>query len=719
MSVNLEVKGILARILATENLIVEYKKVETASFNVKTRVLTLPILKNATDDIYDLMAIHEAAHGLWTPSDMSWNKERKIPHSYMNIIEDVRIEKLMKKRYPGTPKTFYRGYKELHDRDFFSIGEKRISDFGFPDRINLYFKVGSFISVDFTEKEQELVDKIAKVETFDDVLDAAELLYKHCKEEKKEQQELTSIRSMSFEVSESNFDDMEDSEDSDEESNDMDYSDDSDEESDDSSDIKESNASGESNASTDYEDSDDSDEESDDSDDMEEPEVKTMDSLNDAFKSLVDTSGRDSVYIELPELNLSDVIVPNDEIHSLCDSHWSDDLEFLKGVDKEFNEFKRSAQREVNYLVKEFECHKAADSYSRAKTSRTGDLDCNKLHSYKFSEDIFRKTTILSKGKNHGLVFVLDWSGSMDNVMKDTVKQLFNLIWFCKKVSIPFEVYAFTSNYRFNDYEKYSYDRKDGTFHIPSRFTLLNLLTSKTKKSTLEVQMKNIYRLAYKHSVYYLSSYSIPHQLQLSGTPLNESLITLHQILPKFQKDYKLQKVQCVILTDGEATGGDTYDCLIERSYDSKTYIGTRHLVFDNSYLRDRKTGNTYSFPYNSRKITDVLLRNLRDKFSDINFIGIRVLESRNTSKFVRQYCGHGILYESTMKTWKKERAFSIKTSEYHSYFGLSSSSLSKDGEFDVSECATKSQIKKAFIGSLKTKKMNKKILNEFVQLIK
>ena len=706
MSVNLEVKGILARILATENLIVEYKKVETASFNVKTRVLTLPILKNATDDIYDLMAIHEAAHGLWTPVDMNWQKERKIPHSYMNIIEDVRIEKLMKKRYPGTPKTFYRGYKELHERDFFSIDGKSISDFGFPDRINLYFKIGSFISVDFTEKEQELVDKIAKVETFDDVLDAAELLYKHCKEEKKERQELISIKSTSVEVSEGNFDDMEDSDDSGEEFND-------------SCDIKDSNKSGESNSSTDSGDLGDSDEESDDSDDMDEPEVKTMDSLNDAFKSLVDTSGRDSVYIELPELNLSDVIVPNDEIHSLCDSHWAYELEFLKGVDKEFNEFKRSAQREVNYLVKEFECHKAADSYSRAKTSRTGDLDCNKLHSYKFSEDIFRKTTILSKGKNHGLVFVLDWSGSMDNVMKDTVKQLFNLIWFCKKVSIPFEVYAFTSNYRFNDYEKYSYDRKDGTFHIPSRFTLLNLLTSKTKKSTLEVQMKNIYRLAYKHSAYYLSNYSIPHQLQLSGTPLNESLITLHQILPKFQKDYKLQKVQCVILTDGEATGGNTYDCLIERSYDSKTYIGTRYICFENTYLRDRKTGNTYSFPYDSRKITDVLLRNLRDKFSDINFIGIRVLQSRDTSRFVHQYCGDGDLYESTMKTWKKERAFSIKTSEYHSYFGLSSSSLSKDCEFDVSECATKSQIKKAFIGSLKTKKMNKKILNEFVQLIK
>ena len=50
-------------------------------------------------------------------------------------------------------------------------------------------------------------------------------------------------------------------------------------------------------------------------------------------------------------------------------------------------------------------------------------------------------------GKNHGLMFVLDGSGSMSRVMMDTVKQLYNLIWFCKKVSIPFEVYAFTNEW--------------------------------------------------------------------------------------------------------------------------------------------------------------------------------------------------------------------------------------------------------------------------------
>ena len=70
------------------------------------------------------------------------------------------------------------------------------------------------------------------------------------------------------------------------------------------------------------------------------------------------------------------------------------------------------------------------------------------------------------------------------------------------------------------------------------------------------------------------------------------------------------------------------------------------------------------------------------------------------------------------MNAWKKEKAFSIKKSGYHTYFGLSANALSQDSEFDVHECATKAQIKSAFVKSLKSKKMNKKILGEFVELI-
>ena len=131
-------------------------------------------------------------------------------------------------------------------------------------------------------------------------------------------------------------------------------------------------------------------------------------------------------------------------------------------ADTDFVQFKRSAQKEVNYLVKEFECKKAADSYARATTARTGVLDCSKLHQYKYNEDLFKKVTTLAEGKNHGLVFVLDWSGSMTNVMLDTIKQLYNLIWFCKKCSIPFEVYAFT-----NEWNRSAFDYETGRYDVP------------------------------------------------------------------------------------------------------------------------------------------------------------------------------------------------------------------------------------------------------------
>ena len=102
-------------------------------------------------------------------------------------------------------------------------------------------------------------------------------------------------------------------------------------------------------------------------------------------------------------------------------------------VDAEYNQFKRDAQKEVNYLVKEFECKKSAGAYARATTSRTGVLDTSKLHTYKYNEDLFKKISVLPDGKNHGLVFILDWSGSMSHIMLDTIKQLYNLMWFCKK----------------------------------------------------------------------------------------------------------------------------------------------------------------------------------------------------------------------------------------------------------------------------------------------
>ena len=713
MTVRHEIKSQLAKLLATEDLVVEHKKVETACFNVHTRVLTLPLWEKASNTVYDLLVGHEVGHALYTP-DEDWLKTHKIPPQFVNVVEDARIEKLMKRRYAGLAKTFYNGYKELADQDFFQIGDDKLETYNLADRANLWFKVGNFVDIPVERGEEtEIINLIADTETFADVLIAAEELYKYCKQKQQEETKinLDNLESQDSGASQQPASDFFDQEEGENDQPETDGSDGSASEQGSEQQTK-SPIGGEQD---------------------EEPEVKTMDSLEEALKDLVNNDGYENVYLELPQLDLKKVIVPNGEIHTRCKEEWNgwlDRMEYthefiFTSVDSQFNDFKRSAQKEVNYLVKEFECRKAADSYARATTARTGVLDCSKLHTYKYNEDLFRKVTTLADGKNHGLVFVLDWSGSMGDVMLDTVKQLFNLVWFCKKVAIPFEVYAFTCDYPLVTYDEnnkanlreLAYKKRDGLVQVGEWFSMMNLLTSQVNSKTLDEQMKNIFRLATSFRRWSHCSYPTPTGLSLSGTPLNEALISLHQILPKFQKENKLQKVQCVVLTDGEACM-IKYHREVQRKWEEDPFLGTSH-IGPNAFLRDRKTGMTYSCDCDYHEFTDTLLRNLRDRFTDINFIGIRVLESRDAGGFIRRYCGYyGPDYEKTMNAWKKEKAFTIKKSGYHSYFGLSTNALAQESEFEVAECATKSQIKSAFVKSLKSKKMNKRILGEFVELV-
>jgi len=713
MSVRHEIKSQLAKLLATEDLVVEHKKVETAQFNVHTRVLTLPIWERASNTVYDLLVGHEVGHALYTP-DEDWLKEHKIPPQFVNVVEDARIEKLMKGRYAGLAKTFYNGYKELADDDFFQLKEDNLETYNLADRANLWFKIGNYVDIPVESGEEtEIINLIADTETFADVLVAAEALYKYCKQK---QQEETKTQLDNLESQQSGADSQPASDFSDQQEGE------NDQEQPGETDSYGGTAEHQQQTKSPVGGEKD-----------EEPKVKTMDNLEEALKELVSRDGYENVYLEIPQLDLKKVIVPNSEIHNRCREEWSGWVERMEytqelifgGVDSEFNQFKRSAQKEVNYLVKEFECRKAADSYARASTARTGVLDCSKLHTYKYNEDLFRKVTTLADGKNHGLVFVLDWSGSMSDVMLDTIKQLFNLVWFCKKVAIPFDVYAFTSEYPLVSCDehgtinlrKLAYQKKDGLLQVNEWFSMMNLLTSKVNSKILDEQMKNIFRLAHSFGLWTQSAYPIPAGLSLSGTPLNEALISLHQILPKFQKENKLQKVQCVVLTDGEACM-IKYHREVQRHWEQEPFMGTAH-IGPNAFLRDRKIGNTYSCDVHWSGFTDILLRNLRDRFTDINFIGIRVLGGRDAGHFIRRYCGHyGPDFEKVMSSWKKEKAFAIKKSGYHSYFGLSSSALSQDTEFEVAEDATKSQIKSAFVKSLKTKKLNKKILSEFISLV-
>jgi hypothetical protein len=728
MPVKFEIKGTLAKLLSTEDLLVEHKKVSTACFNVHTRVLTLPLWEKASDNIYTMLVLHEISHALFTP-DEDWTKTCKVPAQFVNIVEDVRVEKLCKRKYPGSPKSFYNGYKELSDQDFFQLEGEDISKMNLADRVNLYFKIGNFITLDFTPEEKEIVDLIATSETFADVLIASEELYQYCKKENQQQKlpDFDNHRAQQKGAESPSDETVEVKADKESESNSS------------SSQPKEGNSNA-GNAKGDQISM------STTSSDEKEPEIRTMDSLENKIRDLVNQSGQDNIYIEIPKVTLETVIASNFEVHEEINNSFrtqqntfdkanpNESKNLFEVTDEEFKKFKLSAQKEVNYLVKEFECRKAADQYARASTARTGVLDTSRLHSYKFSEDLFKKVTILPDGKNHGLVFVIDWSGSMQHVLLDTCKQLFNLIWFCKKVSIPFEVYAFTNEWRRYqmDYETGKYIAADRTPHYQSKeyvfdvsddFSLMNILTTKVSGKELEKQMLNIWRIASCFGNIYNSRYTYPARLCLSGTPLNEALVCLHQILPKFQQENKLQKVQCIVLTDGEASH-IPYTVQIKCDWNKDPYMGTRHVNPNTSILRDRKLGTTYNFGDEQgccgySRFTDVLLNNLKDKFPSVNFIGIRVLEPRQAQSFINLY--HTVSdkrYGVIQNDWKKLKSFTITGSGYDAYFGLSSNALSQEAEFEVAECATKSQIKSAFVKSLKTKKLNKKVLGEFISLV-
>jgi hypothetical protein len=199
----------------------------------------------------------------------------------------------------------------------------------------------------------------------------------------------------------------------------------------------------------------------------------------------------------------------------------------------------------------------------------------------------------------------------------------------------------------------------------------------------------------------------------LSGTPLDDTLIVLHEIIPQFKKKYGLQKVQTIILTDGESEPL-SYACQTEnpRTLDRKLFKkGVRR---QGVFLRDRKLGNTYEIKQ-WLDGTGVLVQYLQDSFPDVNFIGIRLTTNGDFNKMLRWYQNYDI---KVKEQWIRNKSVSLDIGNYTKFFALSVKEMNTDVEFDPPEEATKAQIRSAFKKSLNKSKFNRKILSEFVELV-
>ena len=707
----LEVKGTLAKLLAQEDLIVEHRQVETAQFDVEKRILTLPMWEKAEASVIDMLIAHEVGHALYTPNE--WDFVGQIPLSYVNVIEDVRVEKLMKRRYAGLPKTFYNGYKDINKKDFFQLQFRDLEEFALIDRINLFYKVGSFWDIPFTgAQEIAFRDEAATVETFEEVKDLAARIAKYQKEQVSESTSQTeATEGTPIELpQQGSGDKIQSSQQEPTES-------------------KESNEQGtEAPTKAEQEDGQKSEESQESAPSPAAPagkgatsgktygddlEAVTDSILEESIQNLVDTESAPITYVTLPEINLEKTIVTPDTWVKCLEDYWTEHEHFeFAEIDAEWRKYKTQSTKEVNYLVKEFEMKKSASAYARTTISKTGVLNTSKLFQYKYNDDIFKKIAVTPDGKNHGLIFNLDWSGSMSNVLFNTMKQLLNLVQFCKKTGIPFEVYAFT-----NEWDRANAQRVDNPIEnevIIEGFNMINFASSQLKTKQLDKVMKYMFRLAYSMT-YRHSRYNVPYKLYLSGTPLNEAIISMRQILPQFIKKNNVEKSHIINLTDGEGSyimrnkkwGHYDYDKLVSGN-------------IADCQLRDRKVGRIYpmfGYDYYGSSHTDIFVQNLKDHFPSTNVISIRLCSGHEFNRVTWDMDFD--TKEKVKAEWRKHKSYINFNSAYTRSLYIQTTVMDdSDNAFEVKEDARKQDISRAFKKSQKGKTSSKRILNEFISVI-
>ena len=726
----IQTKSILAKLMATENLHVEQRQVATASFDVENRILTIPVLdKGISNDEYDLFVGHEVGHALWTSyDDLKSAMDAKLSMSVLNVLEDSRIERKIKAKYPGIRHSFIRGYRALLEKDFFEIAGKDLNEMPFIDRLNLHCKGGVEMHIHFTDAEMELVNEVESTQTYADVLEVYKKIMPLVKEEEIEQRKKAKAKVKSNDLENSDEEEGESGENIEIE---MDSSGGNSKESESDEKSKGSNSAGEAGSDGAEGSNGSSEEESSGSagggagQELSDEEIKaqTNEALERNQNKLFSKDKRVYHYANVPEIDLKKAVVDHKIIwnrykKNVADigKNWNygeDSVkEFTGKMDKEFLKFRETSKNIVSYLVKEFELRKNADQMKRASVAKTGELNMSKIYSYKFSEDIFKKITVIPGGKSHGLVMFIDWSGSMASYMNETIEQLLNLVMFCKKVNIPYEVYAFTSEYREeNDYTNGTYQPKKAGCMNVSPFRLMNLLSNRM----------NVQEFKYAASAllcYSNRSLFMPRFMGLGGTPLNESIISAMTIVPEFKKNNKLQIVNTVFLTDGDSNRVSSYTSPKGQEMTPRDMYNETVLV-----IRDPKTGHeeSVSSRQHSSFMTSAYIKLLKYR-TNCNIVGFYIMAGRDLTN-VMYRTNDRILdqleLDELKKKFRKDNYMVVKTAGYDEYYLLRHDGFSdEEEEFEVDEDASMRSIANAFVKFNMSRKTSRVILNRFIGLI-
>ena len=684
---------LIAKLLANEDISIVHSKVSTASFQIDKRILTLPLWKDMSAELTGMLVGHEVGHALYTTTDYYDHEFKDEPafHGYLNVLEDVRIEKFMKRRYPGLRKTFIAGYKELNDKDFFGVKQMDLADLLLIDRINLYFKAGYDCGVAFTKLEKQFVDRAERTETIADVIELAKEIYEASKEELEKKREETKSKSKDEKDGASEEEETEEQE-------------------------GESESQGESD--------EEADEEAEDS--QEQNESDNLESITDKnyqrkVEELADTSIAYK-YWNIGEFNYNP-LVPHAEITKVFTDRKAQ-YAYLATISPEkaeaIEKFKSSSTGVVNYLVKEFEMKKAASMYKRATVAKTGQLNTRKLYNYKLSDDIFKRITTVKEGKNHGMMFLLDWSGSMVSSLDQTIDQVINLAMFCRRAQIPFQVMAFSSSWSNEDYKAKNpkdsqYDNRKAT---PAGVLSVNL----GRMSLLEFFNHKMTNSEFNNMVINLKSH--PSTLGLGETPLNEALAYMDNYISKFKKMNNVEKLTFITLTDGEGSALEGAERLQNAEY--ATVNGKQQMVKIKNFIADPITKKNYQISANAASTQTNALLSMIKEHHNVTVLGFYLtetsynsLKSAINSHYEKEY-GYAVMIDRMKKEIREKGYASLKGTGRDDLFilPLASTKIVDKTLDDIDSSITAAAIARKFGKALNTKKTSRVLLSNFINYI-
>lgn len=695
----------LPKLLAKENITIQHGNYKTAWFDIKNRVLGLPMWEDMGKDVYDLLIGHEVGHALETPFEGWHDSPEKLegcPRSYINVVEDARIERKVKDRYPGLVGPFSRGYKKLFDQEFFGdLTDVDWDQIKLIDKINLKAKIGNLLDVPFNAAEKVFYDRAMSTDDFAEVLQLVKDILAYTKENQEDL--MTPPQMEDVDQPES-----EDSQNDDPTSGGHDDLESDNQNNDENTSNTKENGDGEAIEEEEFDSTIASPEPKHDEDvsvtdqvfrSKEKDLVQAPDGSQPTVAKDISKDFMDKIVVEYKDLKASREAKLEKEDNSYIESMVSEAREAFPGAIKEI-------KKNIQFAVKEFEQRKAATQWQKSSVSKTGNLDVNKLWSYKTNDDIFLRTTKLADSQNHGMMMVIDFSGSMSGSMKYVMDQVLHTVMFCKAVNIPFDVYGFTSTNRKLDACWTQY--RDGDVELDS-LSMPQICSSSLNKKDFEDALFYMYiRIAKSWE----ADYVLAPEEGWGSTPLNQALIVSHSLIKKFRAKHNIEKMNFLTFTDGDANSMRVVqDPKLEEN------------KFDTNYSSIKLFVDGKSIESNTRRgITGALLNNIRKRYG-VNTVGFFMADDNyHWNNKLGTIC-HEMGYDwydykpETAKEYRKNKCVEVKGFGGYDTFYLVKGNKNLDttaDDFDPNEDATKGQIGTAFKKYSKSKKLNKVLMTKF-----